>query len=106
MTDEKQNQALLERARLQGRKLGLFIAALEIQDEEKEVIFESLRELDIVEIEGLVEMFEIIYIHKKTGQIDEVFRERVKVLAEQHQAKEKALLNDTLDKINQLTQSI
>jgi len=90
----------------QGRKLGVFIVALDASDEVKDAWLALLPHMALDDLERILDIFETHYAHQKTAYIDEAFKESIEEIKQEYDEKEQALEKATVRKIEALTRSL
>ena len=97
---------LYEGLKSNGRKLGIFIAALPASDEEKEAWLEIVKYASLEQIDQLTDTLETLYAHSETAEIDEEFKSELESIRKKYEEKETVLDKETIEKINVLSEEI
>lgn len=70
-----------------GKRLGFLIASLEMSADQREAMFSLLPEMTEAQLNELLEVLEVSYLHAATKDVDKKFVEELKGVEEKYEEK-------------------
>ena len=93
---------LKDEAKSQGAKLGFFISALNISDDDKEAILAVLSKMSLEQIDRFGAILEAHYEQQETKGIDEGFKKELQIIKDKYDKETKLIDDDVVKHLNEL----